>query len=180
MPTKTISDHLYRVRIHFIYKEPIDKAYQFVAKQGDYCSKEQFDKCFKKASGFVIWANEQEICLILTDHDGNAKAGTIVHELFHVVDHVFRDKGLKLTDESAEAYAYYLGWLMDELVVFCKAAEKITQLKTKVTKLKTRLKKMKAKKSKLVTKADLKKFAAKDKKEDKKMIKSAIKKAKRK
>jgi hypothetical protein len=180
MPTKTISCYLYRVRIHFIYQEPPDKAYQFVKSKGDYYPKESFDKAYKRSSGFVFWANEQDICLVLTHHDGNAMAGTIAHELFHVVDNIFRDKGIKLTEESNEAYAYYLGWLMDQLCAFLKASEKITKLKSKITKLKKRVNTMKAKPAKSAIKKAINQFAKKDKKEDMKMIKAAVKKAKRK
>lgn len=173
MPIKTISDHLYRVRIHFIYKEPMDKAYQLVAKNGDFCSKEHFEKCFKKASGFVIWAAEQDICLILTANDGQkATAGTAAHEIFHVVDNIFSDKGIRLTESSSESYAYYIGWLMDQLVVFCKEVE----TKPKRSKLNKRHKTMKSKpaKAKTVSKPEFKKYVAKDKKDDMKMLKSAI------
>jgi hypothetical protein len=115
MPIKTIEDHLYMVRIHFVHNEPVDKAYKFVEKKGNLCSKETFEEHFKVASGFVFWAAKQDIFLILID---DKNIGTLAHEVFHVVDNVFRDKGLKLTEESCEAYAYYIGKLTHDLVNF--------------------------------------------------------------
>lgn len=134
MPIKTIWDYLYRVRIHFIYKETADNAYRFIKKQGDFLSKEDFDKNFKKSSGFVFWANEQDICLVLIEW----QAGTFVHELFHVVDNVLRDKGIKLTEGSSEAYAYYLGWITDKIIPFLTESDKKIKAKNGIRNKRTR------------------------------------------
>lgn len=167
---KTIEDNLYRVRIHFVYKENCDNSYKLISKKGNYCERDRFNKLFKSA-GFVAWASEQDIFMVLTEE--KACVETLAHEVFHLVDNIFSDKGLKLTDASAEAYAYYMGWLTQQAANFCVAAEQKFKSTNKRVKL------MKAK-PKMVTKAELKKYAAKDKKEDMKMIKAAVKKAKKK
>lgn len=115
MPIKTIEDHLYKVRIHFIHNESMEESYDFVEKQGKVLSKEDFEESFKSSSGFVFWAEKQDICLILVD---DKNIGTLAHEVFHVVDNIFRDKGIKLNKGSCEAYAYYIGKLMEDLVHF--------------------------------------------------------------
>lgn len=41
--------------------------------------------------------------------------GTMAHEAFHVVRHIMATIGMPLSDESDEAYAYLLGWLVREI-----------------------------------------------------------------
>lgn len=42
--------------------------------------------------------------------------GTIVHELFHVVDVTLRYKGVTLSDDSDESYAYFMQWIYMEFL----------------------------------------------------------------
>lgn len=35
----------------------------------------------------------------------------LAHECFHAAEFVLRARGMKLTDESDEAYAYYIAWM---------------------------------------------------------------------
>jgi hypothetical protein len=39
----------------------------------------------------------------------------IVHECFHAISYTLRSRGIKLTDDSDEAFAYALGFLVDEI-----------------------------------------------------------------
>lgn len=45
--------------------------------------------------------------------DGDDLA-TLAHECFHAAEMVLRNRGLKLSDESDEAYAYYVGYVFRE------------------------------------------------------------------
>ncbi len=38
----------------------------------------------------------------------------LAHESFHATDFVLSDRGFKLSDDSDEAYAYYLSWVFRE------------------------------------------------------------------
>jgi hypothetical protein len=40
--------------------------------------------------------------------------GTLIHELFHAVDMNLRSKGITLSDDSDEAYAYHMGYFTRE------------------------------------------------------------------
>lgn len=40
---------------------------------------------------------------------------TLAHEALHLTHSVLQDSGLRLSNESEEAYAYFLGWLTSEL-----------------------------------------------------------------
>lgn len=42
--------------------------------------------------------------------------GTLVHELFHIVDVSLRGKGITLSDDSDEAYAYFMGWIYQDFL----------------------------------------------------------------
>jgi uncharacterized protein YfbU (UPF0304 family) len=178
MPIKTISDYLYRVRIHFIYGETLDIALKAFSRKSKNLKKDWFTDSFNHSAGFVAWAAEQDIFLILPEYPATVE--TTIHEAFHLVDNIFRRKGLALSEESAEAYAYYLGWITQKLANFLHYVEKIKKLENKVTKLKKRYKTMKSKSPKSAIKKAINQFAKKDKKDDMKMIKAAIKKSKRK
>ena len=39
--------------------------------------------------------------------------GTIAHEALHTVGQLMRDRGLKLTEDSEEAYCYLIEWVVD-------------------------------------------------------------------
>jgi hypothetical protein len=41
--------------------------------------------------------------------------GFLAHEIFHTADITLHHAGLKLTAESDEAWAYYIGWLTDRI-----------------------------------------------------------------
>ena len=52
----------------------------------------------------------------ISKHDNKFSLhNTITHELFHVVHMLLQQKGLKLTDDSQEAYAYLIGYLTEEI-----------------------------------------------------------------
>ena len=43
---------------------------------------------------------------------GMGKA-VLAHEVFHLVHHIFKIKGMTLSDDSQEAYAHYIEWWMN-------------------------------------------------------------------
>jgi hypothetical protein len=45
----------------------------------------------------------------------NYNKGIVAHEIFHAVDFVMNDIGMKLTEESDEAYAYFVQYLTDQI-----------------------------------------------------------------
>ena len=46
---------------------------------------------------------------------------TLVHELLHFTHDMFDYKGMVLTDASAEAYTYFIGWLVKEVLTKIKS-----------------------------------------------------------
>ena len=63
--------------------------------------------------GFNVFATGKhniEVCYIWASSKRD-----IVHECFHAVSYVLRSRGLKLTDDSDEAFAYAIGFLAEEI-----------------------------------------------------------------
>lgn len=114
MATKKISDHLYRVYIHFIYRESeleIKKYFKKINKDIDVSF---IDDVVTKSSGFCYFSESKEGSnLFIVFLEEKAKSGTVAHEVFHGVTRIFRERGIPLKPSSEEAYAYYLGWLLD-------------------------------------------------------------------
>ena len=48
----------------------------------------------------------------------HTKEGIIAHEIVHLVNYIFKDKGIKLDVENDEAQAYLTGWLYDKIENF--------------------------------------------------------------
>lgn len=47
-------------------------------------------------------------------YDNANDYGTLVHELFHAVDMILRNRQIILSDDSDEVYAYHLGYFVRE------------------------------------------------------------------
>jgi hypothetical protein len=45
----------------------------------------------------------------------HVEEGIIAHEVVHLVNYIFKDKGLKLDVDNDEAQAYLTGWLYDKI-----------------------------------------------------------------
>jgi hypothetical protein len=163
MPIKTIYEPIYQNKVHFIFDTPKEKALAYIKKQG--FAPIDLDGHWEKAG--CMYGEAGDYFIVIPDKKPTWTVTTIIaHEAFHVTCKALRAKGVHLSTESEEAYNYFQTWILQELTDIYN-----DHFKSKKT--------MKAK-SKAATKADLKKFAAKDKKDDMKMIKAAIKKAKRK
>lgn len=48
------------------------------------------------------------------------KLSVLVHECFHIAHHILKRKGLKLSDDSEEAYAYTQESILKELLTIFK------------------------------------------------------------
>lgn len=44
--------------------------------------------------------------------DSQPGGGAVAHEVFHIAHHVLSRSGITLTDESEEAYAYFISWMV--------------------------------------------------------------------
>jgi hypothetical protein len=163
MPFKIIKEPIYQTHVHFIFDTPKDKAFTYLRK---YFIPLNFDEHWEKAG--VMYGSDGDYFIVLPDKKPTWDINAIVaHEAFHVVAKVMRSKGVHLSEESEEAFNYFHSWILQSFIDIYKENHK-------------RLKTMKAKPQKSTIKKAINKFAKKDKKDDMKMIKSAINKAKRK
>lgn len=62
----------------------------------------------------ILWFNEFKG--VPYDANKARHIANITHELSHAVHSALGYRGFKLTDDSQEAYAYYQGWLMEEIL----------------------------------------------------------------
>lgn len=74
------------------------------------------------AAGQTVWFhldNKSSVAFFLGDQT-NMKdpthLNTVVHEALHAVFAVMQSRGLRQTNKSEEAFTYYLGWVVEEMV----------------------------------------------------------------
>lgn len=75
--------------------------------------KEIEDRFTAAYKGFTVILDCGDVLIHLTNDAGT---GTIVHECFHAVEFLFEYLGLEFGNPPNEAYAYYLAFLVKEVV----------------------------------------------------------------
>ena len=74
-----------------------------------------------KKLGLEVFDGEEVEASVVEDQDGiinlvispDADINTICHESFHIANGILDDAGMKLCDNSEEAYAYLIGWVSE-------------------------------------------------------------------
>ena len=96
-------------RCKFSKKEEIEKIFPqlFDPATGGYSF--QLDRDEDNASIWFIWINTSHIHYYLFINN------MIAHESFHVIKNYLVEKGILLSDETEECYAYNLGWLVGKI-----------------------------------------------------------------
>ena len=73
----------------------------------------------QKAWGSTYWIHDRSVMVIWLNSAESAPVaawnGLIAHEAMHATNNVLLNAGLQHTNESDEAYAYYTGWLVEEM-----------------------------------------------------------------
>jgi hypothetical protein len=116
MVTKKIKDIIYNRDITLFYE----------------CNKEEFYECLEKKhkglklDGYFVCAEHISIdCpntwvrhyIWIKQDDFSVKGcGTIMHEVFHCVRSCFDEIGMKITEETNEAFAYYQEYIFKEIL----------------------------------------------------------------
>jgi hypothetical protein len=81
--------------------------------------KEDHQRPSPTAWGATFWLRDQSIVILWFDSTQAATAaawhGLIAHECCHATNDVLFSAGMEHTIESDEAYAYYMGWLVEEI-----------------------------------------------------------------
>jgi hypothetical protein len=88
---------------------------EFIDKSGLrlYCSPDDPEENLEKGlSGFVFSKQKGDYYLVVPPH---VNVDCAVHECVHVIDRIFRDRGQEADYENDEVYAYYVGWLAQQL-----------------------------------------------------------------
>jgi hypothetical protein len=104
-----IYDFTYRQNYYYIPAKN-HKEYRDICKKQLNCVIEPKDT--ETGGGFNVYINNKtEVCYIWASCKRD-----LIHECFHAISYTLRGRGLKLTDESDEAFAYALGFLVDEIL----------------------------------------------------------------
>jgi len=67
----------------------------------------------------ITWTTPRSegVIVVKREQSGAALIGTLAHEVFHVVHSMLQERAVKLRDnDSNEAHAYLIGYLMEEIV----------------------------------------------------------------
>ena len=107
----TIPATIYPVPIHIFYGEE-DNAHKYFKK-----TLEKKDK--KHIKEFFVGEYNARTCQ--TNYSGIAlhfkciSHTTIAHEMFHCVEYIMKHIGVSHCDETSEQFAYYLGYLVEQV-----------------------------------------------------------------
>lgn len=105
-----IYDFIYRQNYYYIDVKT-HKEYWDICKRQLNC--DVGSKETKTDGGFNVFKqgkDKTEVCFIWAKEKRD-----IVHECFHAIDYTLRHRGIPLNDDTTEAFAYALGFLVDEI-----------------------------------------------------------------
>lgn len=115
---KTFRDPIYGVNITFICKEKRSNAIKFFKKMG-----RDISELWDTAGGF--WVKKDAFNYYLAIVINNRWQAILAHEAMHIVSRVLRERGLKLTSSSEEAFCYYVGFIVGQCsTLYRKASAK--------------------------------------------------------
>jgi hypothetical protein len=106
-----IYDFTYRQNYYFIPAKT-HKEYREICKKQLRNDIAPRDK--ETGGGFNVFnyrKDKTEVCYIWASSKRD-----IVHECFHAISYTLRNRGINLTDDSDEAFAYSIGFLADEIM----------------------------------------------------------------
>ena len=104
---KHIYDTLYGTNFYVSRNVPYSYFYQQVNKYwGNFKDQDKNiqGKCIKNDNNTIwLWTKHNDF-------------GILAHECLHAVCYAFEDKGIVLSEDSEEAFTYYLQWLIDRIL----------------------------------------------------------------
>lgn len=128
MTIATIKDPIYGAKITFICKEPRERTLRFLENYKPAADDKSWEDRMG-TDGFVCEIEWNRYLFILPlETTINELHSTIAHEAFHITARLLRHCGIELCYESEEAFAYYLGWLIES---FTKIYSKGKPMKAK-------------------------------------------------
>ena len=107
-----IYDWTYRQNYYYILAKTHKEYWDIVKKElnCDVGSKKE-----DTGGGFNVFEHgkdKTEVCYIWAVNKRN-----LVHECFHAISYVLRNRGIPLNDDTEEAFAYAIGFLVDEILI---------------------------------------------------------------
>lgn len=115
MAIKKIREPIYDVDVIFICHEGKDKTIKWLEKncQKNYPAKTHEER-YNDSLGYCLLEHPHRFILVLTKDCHMHWEHTLAHEALHIASRTLRGIGMELCDESEEAFAYYIGWIVKE------------------------------------------------------------------
>src|SRR6266404_3180564 len=111
--TKEICDNIYGIKWYIIIGGTIHNALKKFAHK--YNIKEKKYPQNRNPFGYCL-LEEKSVTGLIWLCDNNVNIGILVHECFHATLFVFNIIGIEnINIHNDEAFAYYLGWIVDEI-----------------------------------------------------------------
>lgn len=96
------------------------KYYKYIGSENE--SKSDAKDFLKSCDGMFVYLAKDDYYVVLLELD--IVTSVIAHESFHLVCKVLREKGIYLSEDTEEAYAYTLDHVVEKIVGFQKKAKK--------------------------------------------------------
>lgn len=94
-------------------REPLYRNLKKYLSESDIKELREYKYGFAKS---VMFPNGQTLLYMKRKPETHFELGTLAHEIFHCTCFIMDRVGIKLTDESDEAYAYLIGYLTNEIL----------------------------------------------------------------
>jgi len=111
---KKITDDLYGARLVFcsgMSIEECQKKANRAFKIQEYLWVEKTD-----AASFYVCTTKDDMNIYVIWVKKSREIGTIIHEITHLVEEVFKDRGIPITYANSEAMAYYMQFFAEKIL----------------------------------------------------------------
>jgi hypothetical protein len=111
---KKIKLDMFLCDIHVIITDDPNKCVKDKGLQA-YCLCSLEEDLAKNCDGFVFQKDKTDYYVVLPP---NISCGTLSHESVHVIGKIFKDRGQIADYGNDEVFAYFVGWISDEISAF--------------------------------------------------------------
>ena len=109
-----IKGTVYPFDVHVFVGDDLKKCHKFIKSFVPKSAREEILPKFNgDYSGYTLQGKNGSIII---HYVRIPELGLMCHEAFHVVEFIFDHIGIKHTKSTSEAYAYYLGYIVEELL----------------------------------------------------------------
>lgn len=122
MPIAKFTDPIYRITINFICFEVKERVIKFLKKE----TGNDYTDLIEKSGGFFVGAQNNKnsenfnFYLVLMESSTHRWEAILAHEALHITSRALRVRGFVLSDDSEEAFTYFLAYIIEQCATFYK------------------------------------------------------------